>query len=163
SSVTPKVARARSSSSSTGSVIAVGRENADRARSRRRSQSFARAYAEASGASAAASALRARNRSRSVGALSRSHVSAASGRFVVGDERRPGSAARQAALLEAEQEDDLGASGARAQEVGHRHTARLVTPREPQLRPLEPAVDLLARKAAAELRPLLQLAEDRRD
>ena len=66
--------------------------------------------------------------------------------------------ARQASLLEPEQEDDLEAARPRAQQVEHRHAARLAAVVAADRRALERAEDLLRGQRPAEREPALELA-----
>src|SRR5438034_783788 len=79
--------------------------------------------------------------------------------LLVREERRALLAAREAALLEAEYEGDLGSARSRAREVGDGDAARLVAAGEPKRGPVEGAVQLLAGERAAEVDPRLQLVE----
>src|SRR5207247_8152634 len=79
--------------------------------------------------------------------------------LLVREERRALLAAREAALLEAEDEHDLGSARSRAQEVGDSDAARLVAAGEPERGPVEDAVELFAGERAAEVDPRLQLVE----
>ena len=79
---------------------------------------------------------------------------------VVVEERRALRALREDALLQAEDEHDLRAARARAQEVDDRDVARRAGP-EPDRRTLERGDQLLGRELAAELHPALELVQQR--
>ena len=78
---------------------------------------------------------------------------------VVAEERGRDPAPRQAPLLQAEHEDDVGASRPRAHEVEHDDAPTRRTGRRADRRTLERREDLVARRAAGQLRPLGQLVE----
>ena len=82
---------------------------------------------------------------------------------VVVEERRGVAAPRQAALLEAEDEDDVEAARARAEQVDDGDAARLVAAHRPERLPLDGGDDLLAGELAREVAPALELAEQARD
>ena len=79
------------------------------------------------------------------------------------EERRALLAAGEAPLLEAEQEDDLGAASPGAEEIRDRDSAGLVTAGEPHRGAVERAVELVPGERAAELEPGLQLGDEVRD
>ena len=79
---------------------------------------------------------------------------------VVVEERRARGALREDALLEPEDEHDLRAARARAQQVEHRHVPR-AHGAEPDLRPLQRGDQLLRRELRAQLHPGLELVQQR--
>ena len=77
---------------------------------------------------------------------------------VVVEERRNLRPARQASLLEPEQEDDLEAARPRAEQVEHRHAAGLAAVVAADGRALQRTEDLLRGQRPAEREPALELA-----
>src|SRR5207244_2053093 len=80
--------------------------------------------------------------------------------LLVRDEGRALRATRQAPLLEPEQEHDLGSPRPGPEQVCDRDSARLITPGQAELRPLERAEDLLAAQRASEIEPILKLVQE---
>ena len=82
---------------------------------------------------------------------------------LVVEERRTLSPARQASLLEAEQEDRVEAAGSRAGQIEDGDTPRLARPPEPHFGTLERREELVGRKLAAEGNPVVELVEQTPD